>query len=211
MRVFDFDNTIYDGESLVDFFLFLVGKNRSLLVFCPVVMYVFLLYKMGRLSSDMLYNLANRYSYLVVKYQSEISSLVSEFWDRNSCKLKRDLLQLIGDDDVIVTASPNILIDGIRDKLPTNNIICSTINYFNGNLELACLGEEKVIAFKDKYPNENRFDFYTDSFSDMPFIFISENAYLVKKNNICMIKKNGEFISRYQRLNSKQLSKKRTT
>ena len=32
MRVFDFDNTIYDGESVIDFYLFSLRRNPKVAV-----------------------------------------------------------------------------------------------------------------------------------------------------------------------------------
>ena len=52
MRVFDFDNTIYDGESVFDFFLFCVKEKKSLVKYAPIVVYTTLMYELGFLSID---------------------------------------------------------------------------------------------------------------------------------------------------------------
>lgn len=36
MRVFDFDNTIYDGESVIDFYLFSLRRNPKVARYVPV-------------------------------------------------------------------------------------------------------------------------------------------------------------------------------
>ena len=48
MRVFDFDNTIYDGESVIDFYLFSLRRNPKVARYVPVVLYHLLRYKLGR-------------------------------------------------------------------------------------------------------------------------------------------------------------------
>lgn len=48
MRVFDFDNTIYDGESVIDFYLFSLRRNPKAARYVPVVLYHLLRYKLGR-------------------------------------------------------------------------------------------------------------------------------------------------------------------
>lgn len=47
MRVFDFDNTIYDGESVIDFYLFSLRRNPKVARYVPVVLYHLLRYKLG--------------------------------------------------------------------------------------------------------------------------------------------------------------------
>ena len=37
MNVYDFDNTIYDGESFIDLFIFLFKKDPSLVKYIPDV------------------------------------------------------------------------------------------------------------------------------------------------------------------------------
>ena len=44
MRVFDFDNTIYDGESVIDFYLFSLRRNPKVARYVPVVLYHLLRY-----------------------------------------------------------------------------------------------------------------------------------------------------------------------
>ena len=45
MNAYDFDNTIYDGESLFDFFIFCMYKKKSLILYFPFVLYILVLYK----------------------------------------------------------------------------------------------------------------------------------------------------------------------
>ena len=52
MKVFDFDNTIYNGESSFDFALFMVKKKKSLLKYLPHLLYFLILYKLCLLSPD---------------------------------------------------------------------------------------------------------------------------------------------------------------
>ena len=48
MRVFDFDNTIYNGESVFDFYLFSIKKNPKVIKYLFVVVYNLLKYKAGK-------------------------------------------------------------------------------------------------------------------------------------------------------------------
>ena len=55
MKVFDFDNTIYDGESAYDFFKFCLSRKKSLIKYMPEVMYNLGKYKAGKIGMDEVY------------------------------------------------------------------------------------------------------------------------------------------------------------
>ena len=94
MKVYDFDNTIYNGESVVDFFLFILNKEKKLFVFLPMVSYIAILYKTGKLDIEQVYKLANTYSDTVIKYQDVANKYIEEFWKENIHKLKKDFLNI---------------------------------------------------------------------------------------------------------------------
>ena len=182
MRVFDFDNTIYDGESVVDFFLFVLKKKKELIKFLPLMLYTALLYKLKLLSIDKLYDMASRMSSVVIKNQKLAKYYVDEFWDLNYLKLKDKFLNMIDEESVIISAAPRVLLDGIKDKLKTKNIICSEFNVETGKFEFICFGSNKVLAFKEKFPDAVIEEFYTDTVNDKPLMKISKNVYIVKGN-----------------------------
>ena len=76
MRVFDFDNTIYDGESVFDFFLFCVKEKKSLVKYAPIVVYTTLMYELGFLSIDKLFELASKMSKEIIDNNYNVESLI---------------------------------------------------------------------------------------------------------------------------------------
>ena len=48
MNVYDFDGTIYDGDSSIDFFLYALKKKPSIIRFLPRQAWGFLRYKAGK-------------------------------------------------------------------------------------------------------------------------------------------------------------------
>lgn len=181
MNIFDFDNTIYDGESLVDFFCFCIMKKKSLSLYLPIVTYTAILYKLNLLSIDKLYKLASKMSAAVINNKENADLFVKEFWNKNEHKLRKFYLDKIDNNDIVITASPRILIKGITDKLKTRNIICSEFNLETGKFEFICLGENKVIALRKQYPDVTINEFYTDSLSDIPLMNLAKKSYLVKR------------------------------
>lgn len=89
MKVFDFDNTIYDGESVVDFFLFAMKKKHELIKYLPLMIYTATLYKIGILSIDKLYELSSKMSNVIIKNKEDAEVFIREFWNGNQTKLKK--------------------------------------------------------------------------------------------------------------------------
>ena len=187
MKVFDFDNTIYDGESLVDFFCFCIRKKKSLIFKIPAVLSAAILYKMNKLSIDDLYAKASKLTSVIIKNKDDINGYVEEFWSNNKKKLKKYMLDKISKEDVIITASPDILINGISSELKTKNIISSILNVDTGKFEFICFRENKVTIFKEKYKDAIIDECYTDSLSDLPLMKLAKRAYLVSKDKIELI------------------------
>lgn len=184
MKVFDFDKTIYDGESLFDFLVFCVRKKKSLCLHLPYAIYVCILHEMNRLSDDKIYALANKMARTVIDSKEDLDSFIAEFWQKNRHKLKKSFLERIDEEDVIITGSIRLLINGIASELKTKNIICSEYNVEKGEFEFICYGKNKVVAFNKYYPNCHIDEFYTDSLVDAPLARLADKAYLVKKEQI---------------------------
>ena len=51
-----------------------------------------------------------------------------------------------------------------------------------------CFRENKVKAFKEKFPDAVIDNFYTDSLNDQPMIDLAKNAFLVKGDRLIKIK-----------------------
>ena len=180
MNVYDFDNTIYDGESVFDFFLFCVKKEKRLILYFPMLLKNLFRYKAGKLTIDGLYEEASKLTKEVIRNREHADAYISEFWSINARKLKKEFLDKLKSDDVIITASPVILIKAISDQLKTENIIGSRIDLDTGRMEFACFRQNKIIAFNEAYPNAVIDEFYTDSLNDMPLAELAKKAYLVK-------------------------------
>ena len=88
MRVFDFDNTIYDGESVLDFYLFSIRYHPGVLKYLFVVLFHFLRYKLGKTTMEELERGIKTYAAGCVRSFSDLDAIVSAFWDKHMRKLK---------------------------------------------------------------------------------------------------------------------------
>lgn len=188
MNVYDFDNTIYDGESVVDFYLFCARKKPSLIKYFPLMLHMLVKYKLGLISISELENKAAKYALNIFSSIDSSEKAVSEFWDKNEYKIKDFYKRQQREDDIIISASCSFLLYEICRRLGIKNLICSEIDLSSGKINQVCFRSNKPLILKKLFPNIDLENFYTDSKNDMPMIEIAKNAYLVKKNRIIKIK-----------------------
>lgn len=179
MNVYDFDKTIYDGDSSVDFFKFCVKRNKKCLLILPNFVWSAILYKLNIYTKEQLKS--SFFSF--VKYFQNIDEIVDLFWKANKSKLKEWYIKDKRDNDLIISASPQFLLSSITRELNVD-LIATDVNNKNGKLNgKNCHGEEKVRRFKEKY-NEEIGMFYSDSLSDTPLKNISKKSYIIKGDRI---------------------------
>ncbi len=189
MNVYDFDNTIYDGESTLHLFFFYLKKNSGLLKYMPKVLNAFARYKKGLVSVE---DMLNIYAPLI---ESMVDDVVDfdrdpvEFWDKHIKNIKPFYKEIQEDDDLIITASPDFTISEICKRLGIRHFLSTTYNKETGKIDRICLKHNKVKAFFEAFPDCEIEKFYTDSpENDGPLIEISKHAFVVDKNKITQVK-----------------------
>lgn len=190
MNAYDFDNTIYDGESIYDFFKFCLKKDLWLIKFFPLVLFRLIEYKLNLLEIEKIYNTCELIINSFFKHSHfDYDKLIENFWKYNHKKLKTDFLNMLRKDDLIITGCPNFLINYIKKELKVKNIICTDFDLKKKKVNFVCFGENKVNAYKKRYGNKKIDKFYTDSLTDVPFMALAQEVYFVSGNNIKKIDK----------------------
>lgn len=187
MNVYDFDNTIYKGETVLDFYKFYLKKDISLLKYIPLIFSVLLRYKMRRISLEELEKKASIYSEKNIPHILKFSA--KEFWDKHESKIKDFYLKQQRADDVVVSASFSFLLDEICRRLGIRYCLCSELEPESGKIKRICYRDSKPEIFKENFPNAEIDNFYTDSLNDLPMIMLAKKAYLVKGEKLTEIKK----------------------
>lgn len=188
MKVFDFDNTLYDGESAIDFVLYLIKGNKKILLWLPKIGIGLLKYKLCLVGKNAIEDQLNAFLKFVANDGRDLKTVVAEFWAKNEKNLKPDLLKLVSKEDAIITGSPSFLIEGIKDKLGTSKLDCSDFDMVNYHINFLNYGENKVKKYRELYGDKQIDVFYTDSYNDQPMMDISNEVYLVTKNKVEKIK-----------------------
>ncbi len=180
MNVYDFDRTIYDGDSTIGFFLFTLKHKPSLIRYIPKQVIGFLLYGMKKIDRTEL----KEYFFCFLS-SIDAEKMANDFWGQNHKKIYGWYLEKKQSDDVIISASPDFLLKPICQRLSIRHLIASRVDVKSGKfLGNNCRGEEKLRRFTDEYHITYIDEFYSDSYSDLPLAQIADKAFLVKNGTI---------------------------
>lgn len=182
MKVFDFDKTIYAGDSTIDFYLFCLFRKPAIILCLPrqiaLMMRALLLHRGKTELKQGFYSFLNK----VDCCETEVNA----FWMKKKNKLKPLFLERISSDDVIASASPEFLLFPVCNELGVN-LIASKVDPCTGKcLRENCYGKEKVRRFREEYPLAVVDEFYSDSISDAPFAELANKSFLVEGDTLSL-------------------------
>lgn len=189
MNIYDFDNTIYDGESIYDFFIEFMKINPSFVRFLPKIIFAFAKYKLGKVTVQ---QMLSDYVPLIEKCFCEYDNweeFTQKFWDSHMHKIKSFYSEVRKEDDLILTASPDLTIDEIAKRLGIRNVVCSQIDKETGKIKRICMRENKIRYLKEDFGDVEIDDFYTDSIkNDGFFAGYAKRVFIVNGNKITRYK-----------------------
>lgn len=182
MNVYDFDKTIYDGDCTEDFIKYCLQRKPSLLKYSFKIGFNFLRWQTHTLAKDKFKETV----YLILQDIPDIDAWIADFWYRNAYKVKPFYLKQQKKDDVVISASPEFLINYICQQLKIVSF-ASKVDRHTGKYEgVNCYGQEKVRRFYEAYPQGEIDQFYSDSYSDEPLAKLAKEAYIVQKNKLIL-------------------------
>ena len=184
MRVFDFDGTIYDGESSVDFFLYTLRRHPKNIRFLPRVLYMLSRYRRQKVSTAELLLALEKYVSEFLKGIGDIRAEAAAFWDCNINKIKPFYLDMQQKDDVILSASPDFLINEAAARLKIATAITSRFDLENARVIDLCYHANKCRRFAEVFPDTRIDEFYTDSENDRAVFALADKVFIVRGNKI---------------------------
>lgn len=180
MNVYDFDHTVYDGDSSIDFFLFSLRKKPYLIVVLPFQILGMIGYLFGFISKERM-----KEAFFMFLRCIPAGKMAGQFWEKNRRKIRQWYLRQKRDTDVIISASPEFLLNPVVCGFLGVSLIASRIDGRTGKYSgMNCYGTEKAVRFRESYPDGVIDDFYSDSMSDAPLALLAKNAFLVRKDTI---------------------------
>ena len=186
MNGYDFDDTIFRGNSTRRFFFFCLLRLPYLVIMIPVIVVAGLLRGLRILNKDQFLYALEWYVALLPNAEK----LAVKFWDKNMNRIKPWYLKQKRKSDVIVSASPKFLIEEACKRLEVRCIATNldTRGRLHGK---HCYGGEKVVAYKSRYKENSLLTYYSDSLSDTPMMKMAEYGYLVNGDEVTLIYEHG--------------------
>lgn len=181
MNVYDFDKTIYNGDSTLDFYFYCLKKHPIIIFSLPRQICGAIKYKLKIIDKT---QFKEEFYSFFTKLKC-IENDVNNFWNLNQSKIKDWYINVQTIDDVVISASPKFLLQEICNRMNIHHLIASEVDPKTGKYSgLNCYGKEKVKKFFENFPAEIVDKFYTDSYSDIAMACLAKKAYIVKQDNI---------------------------
>lgn len=182
INLYDFDKTIYDGDSSVDFFFYSLKKHPKIIRRFPKMFIYFLKhYVFKSINKTEMKEVI--FSYL--QDLKDVDSYLVDFWNKHYKKLKKFYMDKDHSNDIIISASPEFLLESMKEYLGVLDLMATPVDKKTGKFNgLNCHDVEKVSRLNKKYKNYHVLESYSDSLSDTPILELADNAYIVKGNKL---------------------------
>ncbi len=177
VNLYDFDKTIYQGDSSTDFFFFALMKYPRIVKRIPRIIGSAILYKLGKKSKTEM----KEVNFSFLQDIPDVNQFVLNFWESHACYMKDFYLEKDHKQDIIISASPEFLLEPMTKDLKVMDLIGSKVDKKTGKFKgLNCHGEEKIKRLYKKHKAVTVIEAYSDSHSDDPMLKLAKKAYYVK-------------------------------
>ena len=180
--LYDFDGTIYDGDSGVDFIKYSIKHHKGTLKCILTSIGTVILFFLKLRTKEQMKNKLFRF----VTDIKDLDKYVEGFWKEHEHQIKSFWTEKKDHSkDIIISASCRFWLQPIADKYKVYDLFATDIDMKSGEIiGNNCHGKEKVRLFYDKYPKATIMKMYTDSVNDLPLIEEAKEGILVKKNDL---------------------------
>lgn len=180
MNLYDFDETIYDGDSTRDFILYCYRHYPSTWRYLLRQLAAVASYMAGKIDKT---TFKERYFSMFAAVPN-IDDAIEAFWDTHEGRIMRYYPRQARQDDVVISASPAFIVEPLCRRLGLTHVIASEVNKYTGHfLSENCYGAEKVRRFLEAgYDPAEVEQVYSDSLSDTPIAELGKQAHIVLKN-----------------------------
>ena len=182
MNIYDFDDTIFNGDSSVNFIKYSFDHHPFMVMWCFIkglkecIKYLFKKSDFGYIKSEL---------FSFVKNIDNLDDYMNDYVLKHQKNIKNFYLEQRRDDDVVISASFEFIVKPFCDKLGINYVIATKYDTKKGCIVgKNCKGKEKIVRFNKIFKNAKVCEAYSDSLSDIPMFQIAEKAFLVKKDEL---------------------------
>ena len=188
--VYDFDGTIYDGDSCRDIVKY--GLRKHPFITMKALKKAKKLEKeheAGLVSFEQVKETLLSFIFQIPNYPKFINKFVS----KNMKKIKPFYNSRKTEHDVIVSASYDLWISIFARNLGVKCVIATKTNSEGEIQGYNCKGEEKVKRIMEAFPNTSISAAYSDSEVDVPMLNMANVAYVVEGNKLITYRRGYEF------------------
>ena len=186
VNTYDFDHTIYHGDASFDFILYCFLRNPRLWKYMPANAAAALRYILG--PSDR--KQVKQAAFAFLRDLPNVDKTLERFWAKHEYKIKQWYRDRHKSTDIIISASPEFLLEPITKKLKMGALLATRMDKHTGRIDGEnCRGEEKLHRLKAYDAGLMINNFYSDSLSDAPLLRLASNAYLVKGHAVTSLDK----------------------
>lgn len=180
INAYDFDKTIYDGDSSADFYKYCLKRNKKVLLQAPVQLWGTILYLLKIIDKTKF----KEHVFSFLKRIDNIDDYIDDFWNNNFKNIKKWYINQKEKTDVVISASPEFLLKPLEKKLNVS-IIASKVDKKTGKfLSKNCHDYEKIKRYEEKYSKKIK-AFYSDSIkADRAMFEYAKKAFLVTKDKV---------------------------
>lgn len=175
--IYDFDHTIVPIDSGSRFFVYCLPRYPWIIIFIPfqLIMAIFLITKLISFTTFKKY-----FFCFIMLIPTE--KAVKKFWDKYE-PLVFDWFKTRNRFRVIISASPDFLLNEISRRLQFDALICTKHNPKTGAIiGENCRDEEKVKLFHQRFPDAKVIDVYSDSLKhDKPIFSLGKHCIHIVK------------------------------
>ena len=190
MNIYDFDGTIYDGDSCKDIVIYGLKKHPKLTLDS--------LKRAKKLKNDYEKGMIpfERVKEELLSFIFKINNypkFINDFTDKYIKKIKPFYLSRKTDNDVIISASYDLWINVFARKIGIKYVIATRVDTDGKILGKNCKGIEKVNRIKQIFPNATISCAYSDSSVDIPLLELANTAYVVEGNKLSTYRRGYKF------------------
>jgi phosphoserine phosphatase len=179
MNIYDFDGTIFEGDSTFAFVGWCMRRFPRVIALLPSQ-----LWRLVRLPRGSGITQVKEVLYMFLPLIPDIDAEVRLFWDANESRIYPWYIKQKRADDVIISASPRFLLSPICERLGVA-LITSEVDPISGKcLCENCSAHNKPLRFFEIYKDAVIDEFYSDAEMDLPMARLAKKAFKVRRGKV---------------------------
>ncbi len=200
MNGYDFDNTILKGNSWRRFFCYCLARYPYIILLFPISAICAILYLL-HIIDNRKFSAAMSLFLLLIPNKKKV---VEKFWDKNQKHIKQWYLDQRQDDDFVLSASPQFLVEPMCKRL---GILCiaSEMDIRTGQYTGAYYyGPMKVVGYTEHFGTTPLQRYYSDSTTDAPMWKLAKEGWFVDENELTLCYQDGEVLPEMKHVKHKK-------